>query len=668
MKRSIQSSLSVLALLLGITPASADWKEEIGFTRLQAVAAADLPQTTTQGLAQIEAPESPGNFEPDKTSSLFTGFTFVSKSGASGVSGHANKVASNFYGAASLLPGASTVDLYDANSWLGTGFLRSGSTSVPLSENRAVQNHSWAGNSSDTQTEEICRRLDYSINNDDYVCVVGVSNDFSTTLPGLLCHSYNSISVGRDDGQHSAGLTTLDGVGRMKPDLVAPNSFEFPATSWATPMVAGSAGLLYAKLRAAPYSQTGADLARIVKALLLAGATKNTVPNWDNSPSSPLDTVYGAGELNLHHSYLTLRSGEVTASNSVMRASRAWAAETASSTSAKTYFFQVPAGATTPFSAALIWNRFVTTERILGVRTWTPSLQNLRLRLYAANGFTLGNQISSSDSAVDNVELIYQASLAPGSYALVVESAGSTSTAFALAWHSLPAVSATATLATASEMNAQAGLITFTRTSDATLPLLVPIETSGTAVSGIHFQPLPGSITIPAGQSSATLQVLPISDAIVQGDRSLKVNLGTDFSYVSGSNNQATITILDKPFDHWRFSNFTSSELENSAISGETADPDGDQIPNLLEYGLGFSPKTANASPATFSHETGYMEISVPKNPNATDLSWDAEVSANLVNWEAAVVTSNSETNFVARDVLMIEEADKRFIRLKVSR
>jgi hypothetical protein len=668
MKRSIQSSLSGLAFLLGITPASADWKEEIGFARLQAVAAADLPQATTQGLAQIEAPETSGNFEPDKTSSLFIGFTFVSKSGASGASGHANKVASNFYGAASMLPGASTVDLYNANSWLGTGFLRSGSTSVPLSENRAVQNHSWIGNlSTASQTEEACRRLDYSINNDDYVCVVGVNNGFSTTLPGLLCHSYNSISVGRDDGQHSAGLTTLDGAGRMKPDLVAPSASPEDATSWTTPMVAGSAGLLYAKLRATPYSQTGADLARIVKALLLAGATKNTVPNWDNSPTSPLDTVYGAGELNLHHSYLTLRSGEVTASNSVMRSSRAWAAETASSSNPKTYFFQIPAGATTPFSAALIWNRDVATAS-RPTRTWTPSLQNLRLRLYEANGFTLGNQISSSDSAIDNVELIYQASLAPGSYALVVESAASTSNAFALAWHSLPAVSVTATLATASEMNAQAGLITFTRTSDATLPLLVPIETSGTAASGIHFQPLPSSITIPAGQSSATLQVLPISDAIAQGDRSLVVSLATDFSYVSGSNNQATITILDKPFDHWRFSNFTNSELENSAISGETADPDGDQIPNLLEYGLGFSPKAANVSPATLSHESGYMEISVTKNPNATDLTWDAEVSANLVNWEAAVVTGNSGTNFVARDVLMIEEADKRFIRLKVSR
>jgi len=482
-----------------------------------------------------------------------------------------------------------------------------------------------------------------------------------------LCHSYNSISVGRDDGQHSAGLTTMDGTGRMKPDIVAPQSAPFNATSFATPMVAGSAGLLYAKLQAAPYSLTGTDLARVVKALLLAGATKNTVPNWDNSSSSPLDSVYGAGELNLHHSYITLRSGRVSASSSVQYSSRGWAAQTVSSTTSKTYFFQIPAGTTTPFSAALIWNRDVSTA-LRPTRTWTPSLQNLRLRLHEANGFTVGNQISSSNSAVDNVELIYQSSLAPGSYALVVESAGSTNTSFALAWHSLPVVNMAATVGTANEMNTEAALITFTRTGDMTLPLLVPIETSGSAVSESHFQALPSSITISAGQSSATLQVLPISDAIAQGERSLTVNLAADFSYVSGSNDQASITIRDKPFDHWRFHHFTSSELANSAISGETADPDGDQIPNLLEYGFGFSPNVASISPTILSHESGYMEISVVKNPDATDLTWDAEVSANLANWEAAAITSNSATNFIARDILMIEEADKRFIRLKVSR
>jgi hypothetical protein len=53
----------------------------------------------------------------------------------------------------------------------------------------------------------------------------------------------------------------------------------------------------------------------------------------------------------------------------------------------------------------------------------------------------LGSEVAASDSAVDNVELIYQSALPPGNYALVARNpSSSTTTAYALVWHSLPAV------------------------------------------------------------------------------------------------------------------------------------------------------------------------------------------------------------------------------------
>ena len=419
---NFQLPVTTLVLGLSAVPLSADWKDEIGFTRLQSLAGAELPNSQTQGLTQVEAyPLNTTNYAPNTTNSLFTGKAFILKSGASATSSHANSVATNFYSTSSQLPGAAPVDLYSASDWITSDFLRFETTSVPATETRAVQNHSWIINTSWTssQVEEANRRLDYAINQNGFVCVVGENNGASTTLPQFLGQSYHTISVGLSNGTHSAGFTAYDGNGRIKPDIVAPSDL----TSYATPMVAGAAGLLYAKLSVSPYSLSGTDRPRVVKALLLASATKS--PIWTNTNTRPLDLIYGAGQLNTYHAYSTLRSGKVTASASIQHGNRAWSAETVNGNSTKTYYFTIPAGApSTPFSASLIWHREITSA-LSGsffnrTRTWSYALANLNLTLYHASGTTLGSQITKSESSVDNVELIHQSSLAPGDYALRV--------------------------------------------------------------------------------------------------------------------------------------------------------------------------------------------------------------------------------------------------------
>lgn len=664
-------SFCILLLASGITPALADWRDEIGFTRLKLLAGAELPTAPSQGLSQIEATDGAGNFEPDTTSSLFTLHTFSHQSGTSGISDHATHVATNFYGSSSVLTGACGVDLYNANLWLFDDFLQTNSSIAPSSESRAVQNHSWVGSVGSSAFDlEASRRLDFAINRDGFVSVVGVNNGSSVNLPALLCQTYNTISVGRDDGVHSAGLTTLDGADRRKPDIVAPSTFPEDATSWTTPMVAGAAGLLYAKLAAAPYSLPAVDRPRVIKALLLASATKNTLPAWENSATSPLDSIYGAGELNLYHAYSTLRTGRATASNTILHSLRGWAAQSVSSSTTKTYYFNIPPGApSTPFSAALTWHRIVK-DNLFG-QSWgnlSSTLANLNLKLYQASGFTLGNEIASSNSGVDNVELIYQPALPPGNYALKVASASSTSTPYALAWHSLPTVSIVTTVSTAREIDGQAGSITLTRTGDTTLPLLVPLAISGSAISGTHFQPMPASVTLAAGQASTTVQVTPIADFLAQGNRTVIVAVAADFALVRDPAQTAMVTIQDKPFDGWRFANFTAPELTNPAISSETADPDGDQLANLLEYALGLAPKVTNTSPVAMTDLGGYLALSVAKNSAATDITWGAQVTDQLSSWAPAILTTNTVTDFAARDSVLKTAATQRFIRLEITR
>ena len=675
MKIRVRTTVGACFCLIGATPLAADWRDEIGFTRLKLLAGAELPAAPNQGFTQVEAPEASGSFEPDTANALFAGKTFTHLSGASGISSHAQHVATNFYGnTTSLVAGNCPVGLYNANSWIDAGFLNTGSNSPPDTESHAVQNHSWVGtlnaNFTEADATEINRRLDFAINRDGFVSVVGVNNGNSTILPASLGQSYHTISVGRDDNGHSAGFTTLDFItsgdaGRIKPDIVAPSAAPEYATSWTTPMVASAAGLLYSKLAAAPYSLAGADKPRVIKSLLLATATKNTVPSWSNTPTRPLDLRYGAGELNINHAYNALRAGRETASTSTLRNPRGWAAESVAAGSPKTYFFSISAGApSTPFSAALTWHRVVTKS---GFNNWNTTLANMSLRLHNASGFTVGSEIAVRDSAVDNVELVYQSALPPGTYALVVNST-STSTPYALAWHSLPAVTVAATTPPAREFDLQAGLVTITRTGDTTLPLFVPITVGGTAISGTHFQALSASVTLAAGQASTTLQIVPLADNLAQGDRSITVTIAADFALVRDAAQSAAITIQDKPFDSWRFANFSNSELTNPAISSETADPDRDNLANLLEYALALHPKQASISPVTTGQADGYLTIASAKNTAAIDILWTAEVTADLATWQSVVPTLDTDSNFAASDFVPSNQAAQRFIRLKITR
>ena len=659
-------------VLLGIAfccgeSSSAAWQDDVGYTRLMATAGSEIPTAPAQGVSQIEASESPGNFGPDRTSSLFTGKTFVNKSGPSGISGHANHVAGNYYGSSSQLPGAMQVDLYDANSWIGNSFLKVSSIELPLAENRAVQNHSWIGSTSNAASDtEIGRRLDFSINADGYVCVVGMNNGESTVLPGLLGQSYHTISVGRDDAQHSAGFTVNDVAGRIKPDIVAPSASPENATSWTTPMVSGAAGLLVSKLASSPYSLAGADKPRVVKSLLLATAFKSTA--WSNTSSRPLDIRNGSGTLNTYHAYSALRAGRANSSPNSLAKSKGWSAQSVSGNSSVSYFFNIPVTATTgPFSAALNWHRNVTSN--VGIpRSFNSTMANLNLRLHTANGFLIGPAIVESLSSADNVELVHQPQLAPGSYVLVVENLSSSATPFALAWHSLSTVGTSATIAEAREIDGQNGRVTISRVGDLTLPLLVPLAVSGTAVAGTDYQPLPDSVLIPAGLTSTTVQIVPISDAVIQGDRSVVVTAQNDFSYLVSAEPSAVVTIRDKPFDRWRFENFSLAERSSPMVVGEASDPDGDGVSNLLEFALNLGPKTPNPRPLTVQETAGFLTVTATKNPAATDVQWNAESSGNLVDWLPAEILVNDGIQFEARNPNPISSGNRGFLRVKLSR
>ncbi len=75
-----------------------------------------------------------------------------------------------------------------------------------------------------------------------------------------------------------------------------------------------------------------------------------------------------------------------------------------------------------------------------------------------------------------------------------------------------PLISIVATQPSANASGGISGTFTVSRTGDTTRALSVNYLVAGTAVGGIDYQPLPGSVVIPAGSSSATFSVSPSVD------------------------------------------------------------------------------------------------------------------------------------------------------------
>jgi hypothetical protein len=432
--RPLFSGILLGLLLMGIPSAGLSAHlDQIGLTALRAELGGSTPTGAGISISQIESPLGAGLYAAVATDPELTGKTFTLKSGVSSESSHATFVARSYGGSTNgPAPGITQIDAYEVNSWLQSGFLRwSNSSAAPLVESRRLQNHSWIGSlGSPAGDQDAVRRLDFAIQRDGFVAIVGLNNMNTNPVPALFGHSYNAISIGVPAGNHSSGGTTFDVAGRIKPEIVVPS--DYYAVSFSCGVASGAAALLLQTADASPALVNARTNSEVIKALLLAGATKTPFPTWTRSTTQPLDLVYGAGQLNIQKSYHLLKAGEFAPSSSVTVSNRGWDFASTSASAAR-YFFDVPAGyALTNFSAIVTWNRSVTDVGPGMAFTMQASVADLNLRLHHATNFTLGPLLDGSLSTIQNVEHVYT-NLPAGRYALEVTS-DTTGIDYALAW------------------------------------------------------------------------------------------------------------------------------------------------------------------------------------------------------------------------------------------
>jgi hypothetical protein len=445
----IAAQLCGLALFFGMGGHNVlgGYLDDIGYTDLVArlqTSGSIVPDGSSVSIVQVEAPVgttvlSGTTFSQYLPSSgAYAGVTFTSSNPGiypGATSWHSDLVGQLIYGNASMGHGISEVAVYNVNDWLGSGYLNYGSTSAPQVETHAIVNHSWVGSLGTAGMDaNILRRLDYSIERDDYVAVVGIQNSGGGATPNLLSSAYNVISAGRTNGGHMPGTSSINS-GVTYPHLVVPVG----TTSEATAVLSSAAALLV---------QTGSSMgsanavkSETIKAVLLASATKEEFAGWSQTETAPLDATYGAGELNIQLGYDLLTAGEQapSANPNALVAVTGWDHHRVELGQTVSYSFDLTAEG--EISIALTWNAFyATSAQPNNFNTLSLSLADLNLSLYEVeeNG-TPGDLVARSAATSGNIEHLWDPNLAAGRYVIQVTYAGNaagsqTATEYALAW------------------------------------------------------------------------------------------------------------------------------------------------------------------------------------------------------------------------------------------
>ncbi|MFT5301139.1 MAG: hypothetical protein ACI87E_001822 [Mariniblastus sp.] len=408
------------------------WKAEVGFTALQAEKGAALEDGAGLAVMQAEAPDGDGDYLADITNAQFSGKTFTEGSGASGANGHATSVGLNFYGNTnSMSPGITNITGFDANGYLGT-YLGANTGADPNTTAFDIGNHSYVGRASAQFTaaiaENLLERVDFVVNRDNTIMVVGADNGSGSATPRVLAPSYNSITVGLSSGNHSQTLTPNYGAPRFATQLVVP-SVSF--TSFSTPVVSSAAAILRQAGAGTNFIQN-----EVIRATLFAGATKDEFASWDRTAARPMDEVFGFGELNILNSYHIFEGGEFAGSTTDPASDvglQGWDYDDFNGSDDLFYDFSIGAGLQADVSAVLSWNMEITDINNTGFFTASRNLADLNLHLFDSSGSFMGNLLDSSDGTDYNNEHIYMQGLAAGDYTFRVS--GDSATDFGFAWN-----------------------------------------------------------------------------------------------------------------------------------------------------------------------------------------------------------------------------------------
>lgn len=104
---------------------------------------------------------------------------------------------------------------------------------------------------------------------------------------------------------------------------------------------------------------------------------------------------------------------------------------------------------------------------------------------------------------------------------------------------------------------------------------------------------------------------------------------------------QVSLVLSPAAYNTWQLANFTDAEISNPAISGPSAIPARDGIPNLMKYALGLTAQTPTTTGINTLHSGGTLSLTYRRPSNRPDLVYSVEASASPASspWTATGVT-----------------------------
>lgn len=132
------------------------------------------------------------------------------------------------------------------------------------------------------------------------------------------------------------------------------------------------------------------------------------------------------------------------------------------------------------------------------------------------------------------------------------------------------------------------------------------------------------------------------------------------------------VTVSLKPFVSWQIQKF-GANAGNTAIAGDSADPDGDGICNLLEYAFNSDPLTPyTGTLPTVGSSGSSLTLTYLQNDSATDLTYTVESTADFVTWSPAnpslATVSDNGTTRVVKATVPQGAGTRLSLRLRVTR
>ncbi len=227
--------------------------------------------------------------------------------------------------------------------------------------------------------------------------------------------------------------------------------------------------------------------------------------------------------------------------------------------------------------------------------------------------------------------------------------------------------------------------VTVTRAAGSTGPVSVQYNTAnGTALAGVDYTVKSGTLNwLDNDAVSQPVSIPLLNPSTIAASKNFTLALSGPLYATLGAITSTAITVQEKPFDAWRFTNF-GANANNISLADPTADPDHDGYANLTEYALGGDPNSGTfLLKPTGGLINTHLELSFTRV--RSDVIYTVEVSPDLVQWTPGstygptlttpntAATSDVTPNgspvglTVVRDNTATSNASKRFQRLSIT-